>query len=1363
MKIYTTGRTYTGKTEKNSRKLSRGVEFPQVHPGDDPRRLFNPELLKQLRSDPDWVLRETISVLDKVIRKPRRLSQFETEAYENRVLLAEALWNNVVAKLLGQDGDEAEQLRKRWEQRAHPYAEHEVGQELPESDDNYKAIVTLRSKATRELKAAIDFEGRWYPALARKTNAGKLDVSATATRIQGHLLYQELMIDGNERLAVDKPGSERKPSGKGFIQRRLEALGTSVHDPRTVRKRRSFGQRESEACKLYFANDIAASLKEKIGKMNDFDNGPRADFFGRALHVHFKSLESATAGYSKNQMKPVWDVHNAVRRFYAKLSKSEKFYQCRRALAASINAGEAKIENGKEDKTAQAEYEAARNRFFQLLPDDHEHLSSLIFAKERNQHNSQFIRLGKLIVHASEAASNVSDNAEQLQNEFRTQMDYFATSDGQSAIKRAETFTRVFRNSVGLSHRTLTALMTADPDKPPMAAIGDGEGTDNFDIAADPVQNCALSDAYFSKDHYDQHIQLIFGKKEFALGGGTSRAAIMAAGEGLQVNDKTAVARALLKVMNKIRNRTHHFCTLSRLAKLLQENFVEGEVATRAFNRLKKLLQFDRDIEAQVLADELNKLKLAAFMKGEIDVLLRELVVQGPGDSAPAPRVLAVLRRLGKLSENTRAPLPENLAELAGLKLDSNSLSLQNANACKAGVLRLLYNSGFRVWLETDEAKTVLSDILSNVVAHKKERTEQYLQSKGWIHKFSDELIGTMGVKLDWTLKDIFKHITARSAAEEGTNQSYGSNRSKQADVANRLERFRQELYGHLFAQYLDTRSLTDFLQIEDLDEEVATDAEVSVETIKTIMKTPGDVEDWHPPLYAWLYTIPVEDVARLRHQMQKSIVLEKKGFGENNKNVMTVLSQLDELMRLYIRVQAAGFDGTEHGAIVGLGTFFYQDAAQFDRVFSDETELNDETYAGTRSGLRRILRFGHLRSLHKLYQKHKISVDEVDTLIAARTAGQSATSQAQQARETVLKLFDSLSTAKSDEIRNIKKQLSSSCAVYQEKVIDARFQDFQVRGARLGEQARIHDLMLRIVGRLMDYTLMWERDMAFLWLGMFFIQERAQGRDLQLVYDPTEGEARKTTGLKTVLSQETGFLKLWNEKTAFSLPKYMLISKFLDSPCRDIHRQYSFGRDSNHQSGPDSRYQKDLISNARLKAERKLHRPLDKSNRAKIRDDLAHYNLFAHLAKGELNRNKTKRIYPPWNLTYTVNAVRSLFGYDRKMKNAVSGSIIKLLQREGFGLSWSMQDDRLTKAVVTPLLEQHLTMMPKSDEQDFALPVHSPRMVSMAQALFQFDKAGNRAQISVKVGREGAILYPDPVLDHKSGVPKRMRTAQNS
>ena len=95
-------------------------------------------------------------------------------------------------------------------------------------------------------------------------------------------------------------------------------------------------------------------------------------------------------------------------------------------------------------------------------------------------------------------------------------------------------------------------------------------------------------------------------------------------------------------------------------------------------------------------------------------------------------------------------------------------------------------------------------------------------------------------------------------------------------------------------------------------------------------------------------------------------------------------------------------------------------------------------------------------------------------------------------------------------------------------------------------------------------------------------------------------------------------------------------------------------------------------------------------------------------------------------NLTCWVNCARDLMSYDRKLKNAVSQSIMELLEREGFILKWEMNDKhQLCNATIKSRVVQHLgdKKFPlKEDRKSFrhiTESLHSDAFVKMLAVAF--------------------------------------------
>lgn len=114
-----------------------------------------------------------------------------------------------------------------------------------------------------------------------------------------------------------------------------------------------------------------------------------------------------------------------------------------------------------------------------------------------------------------------------------------------------------------------------------------------------------------------------------------------------------------------------------------------------------------------------------------------------------------------------------------------------------------------------------------------------------------------------------------------------------------------------------------------------------------------------------------------------------------------------------------------------------------------------------------------------------------------------------------------------------------------------------------------------------------------------------------------------------------------------------------------------------------------------------------DPSRLRSIRNALAHFDFLGNAWSDNL-------IQP--DFTTYVNKVRDLMAYDRKLKNAVSKSVIDILDEEGFTLKWKMNDEyRLCSPLIKSKELQHF----KKSSKKISEPMHNDQLVSMVSSLF--------------------------------------------
>ena len=124
------------------------------------------------------------------------------------------------------------------------------------------------------------------------------------------------------------------------------------------------------------------------------------------------------------------------------------------------------------------------------------------------------------------------------------------------------------------------------------------------------------------------------------------------------------------------------------------------------------------------------------------------------------------------------------------------------------------------------------------------------------------------------------------------------------------------------------------------------------------------------------------------------------------------------------------------------------------------------------------------------------------------------------------------------------------------------------------------------------------------------------------------------------------------------------------------------------------------------------------------IRNALAHFDFLGKDWSDDLNQP---------DFTKYVNDVRDLMAYDRKLKNAVSKSVIDILDEEGFTLKWKMNDEyRLCKPAIKSKELQHF----KKYRKKISEPMHNDQLVAMVSSLFGQEKSARRSVTQKAQGR---------------------------
>ena len=1392
-------------------QLSRGLLLSDGKSSEDAPPsygLWDGETLPgKLEEDIDLDFRNYIQWLDKALRKPRDLNRFDLSSYIARTHLSELLWEIYLENHdpMDENNDGATKyLKEKWRAKVHPYVKHDVDWKDPSSDRNAE-ILKKQNNCAKSAQKAFS-ETRWTATFNVPIGEVRRDAFVeSANNIVAHMRLQEIKLNGDPRTR------RRKKTGYGLVQDRGYVISTSTADPRNRENHEKYRKWNDETEITYRGKeDVAENVYLSLVSSNN-RRSPKQTV-GESLYLHLGKL-----GLTHDEKSPIgqemWNLHNATRLYYRRIVESRGFLEALR-IGDTV-------------------------KLQQLLPQDMDQLLRRLRGVRSSSDLMRMIRLGKLIAHSidlcmTESAENViRDNA--FDDNIRLAMTYYASSAGQSDIKRNEAFVRVLRNSVSFAQRTLQSWVKRN-----IGNTADRTSNANNDIASQKVAADALN-AVELVEIADLG-RSIYGTKQYLVHGIDANTGKISTCRNATLFDGTDTDRetlwGLMRISGRIRDRSYHFNTKNRFLKALNGGMLLGykaetdlpdfvnregnKISSKALDRIHRLLTFDLQVDASLLAADLNRAHFADHVRGAQLESALKLLARSPGtDDWITPKFMAVMQKANDLANTGEDDqVPEVLRGFKDLKLSGLShiaqgdhdetvesaeiaakKRLDTINRDKIGLLRLLYNRAFSNWLEDNETDTSLAkEVFGEILKAKQARRAEYQKSDKrhcsnddpWADRLlseatnfralefllqSDALISTENKASESALLDEWEaEATADKVDEDAPTRSrknpYIQDRQLQRETSNRVQEFRLEVYAFLFARFIKDADLNWIFTI------VAPEGEArKAITAADLPIQEREYDSWHRQFYAWLYLVPVDQIAFLRHQFRKTEILERKGAmeravlhprngaSEDMQRVLALLDEtsktgqgdenllrdLDRLMGLYTRVQGAGFDGTE----VAIDAKLFADDPLHRSVWDGARDDLAVTLPGTLAGLRQLKRLGTAALLNETFLKHRVTFAEAQALATQRKDPEQAFFAEKHAlRADLVKAMDA------DHRDDV--YIRTTAEKYRKAAIQVCKHDFAISAARLTDFADLHHLLMQVLSRLTDFTALWERDRDCLLLAMAF-EKRADlvfTRDNQTVKAHSPSLAQ---GPIVVYTKKEGFRYISAQKGITDLagcdadpdsPAWRFFGLFAGEqpPARtehsaDVkHREAIKARPARFQGDPKTAPKPNVGHHLKL---------------SQIRNDLAHFNVLDQAPNLQMDGAMKPR--SGINLTYLINAVRALLSYDRKLKNAVPKAIADILQREGFAISWTFSRDRLTDAVLRPVLQEHLTFVrakpsgdvTRAEPLSFALPRVSPRQLSMTRALFDFSSSGylEKVQGNDKVRR---LAYPADQLEElrRNGVP---------
>ena len=829
-----------------------------------------------------------------------------------------------------------------------------------------------------------------------------------------------------------------------------------------------------------------------------------------------------------------------------------------------------------------------------VLPQDVETLFRLVKSKLDNREINSLTRLGK-VIHYTAGHAETDTIVTNWPTEAMLSTSQYLTSKGQAAIKRNEAFVRVWHFTIGLAAHTLKDW--ADHEEIKQDILGSSE---TEKVTGDK----------FDKNAYHRKLPLLFGNQSEQF-------------RSRDADFEKSVLRLALKGWAGLRNSSFHFRGRGHFVQALKSNLLNME--SNAIAEARESMRHDLKKRREQLIKTMGSANVEYYFEQKTLNVLVATIVKDHSPQSPLPKLNRVLLRAKNAWSHRpnilRLPLPGKRAEL----------EKSSVRRCQYIVAKALYERAFPAWLENQPAED-----LNVWIKRAVKRATQAAQSINKDEYAVAKAAGLIQLNEQEGITHFLDRLSASTATELRVQRGYSHDANKAQEQAKYLDDLRCDVVAQAFATYLNDKDLLRALNDLDAKPQLPRNKISSLKntSLPVSASLEKGVENWQAVLYFLIHLVPVDAIAQLQHQLRKWSILEESHSDDANS--------LEQLFSLYLDMHDAKFEGEEGRVGAEALKDLFESADIFSQVFPSEPSDEDIGQLPLR-GLREIQRFGDLTPLQPIFQRHRITSSQVEKLHhweKTMPSGNSRIADQQKERECLHEKWE-----KSRRKRHLS---DADKKAYKKALKDVERHRHLAAHVRLNNHVRLHRLLMKVLGRLVGYAALWERDLYFTTLALISLR----GESLQKLLDSeTITSLLKGGGIVAVLKK----LRKLNDGESG----------------KEIFRQLKglFGEYFLH-SGQGA---------------------------SKVRNDLAHFNVLAQ---------------QPLDLTKAVNETRRLMAYDRKLKNAVSKSIIEMLAQEGLALTWEMNNHQLTHAKIKTRQIPHLGGKIKEYQ-------HGIEYVKMVAALF--------------------------------------------
>lgn len=832
------------------------------------------------------------------------------------------------------------------------------------------------------------------------------------------------------------------------------------------------------------------------------------------------------------------------------------------------------------------------------LPRNWNALLLLVNAKVDNREINAIIRLGR-IIHYESGQEDIFEWITKHHSDHVLDNSIFWLSDGQAEIKRNEALVRIWRNVIAIGSQTLTDWA--------------GHTNPNEVLAGDSIKQ-AIHEGNFCQNRYYKKLHVLFGERS----------------DKISVDDASSIIilETALKGWSKLRNDSFHFKNTTDLVSTLTN---VNDLKLNNNESIPESVKYLWDTDSHDRHNRLLSIMHSAhfktyFVQRQAEQFV-DAYIDAPIRTLPLPRFRRILDRgdKAKLSD-VNLPAPHNQQEY------QNNKWLH----CQHTALKLIYERVFPSWLEKQSADNINSWIEQSVnhatIAARKINKD----SENVIVSRADDLIKLRSTE---KIDGFFQLLTANTATEMRVQRGYKSDPENARNQALYIGNLECDVIALGFCVFLAEKELT---WLASKEGEISTE-EYVIEPSALKMDI-DNADDWMKILYFLIHLVPVEDVNHLNHQLLKNMCLQKD---ESNN---CLIQKLLKILQLYMDMHDAQFVGDQplhEGEFNGF-KYLYENKELFEQIFPDTPSKQDEINKPSYRGLREMRRFGGQQALKKVFKK--FPVREIHYKDWEKNAG---SIEKDQERRKILHEKWAKSPRKIKPTERLSDVELEEYKQSLERIISYRNARHHLH---LINHVRLHRLLMRILGRLADFSGLWERDLYFILLATFY-RKKIQNFD-DVIND--KGRHRLNDGqvISAIDNLSSNDLGIKEEIT-----------------------KIFFMRDNS------------LSNETYIKIIRGF------------RNNFAHFNMI---------RQKDEESEIDLNLTNEVNKARQMMAYDRKLKNAVSKSIIEILQREGLNLEWEMDANHdLYNAVIRTRTIKHLGI------EKLVEPLHNEDYVRMVAEVF--------------------------------------------